>query len=737
VSETFEQIGKYTILAKLGQGAMGEVWRAHDPILGRDVAIKTISAAGGTDETLRKRFHREAQSAAHLNHPNIITVFDFGEEQGRIYMAMELLEGRDLKELITNRILSDLHDKLDIMEQICEGLAYAHSKDVVHRDLKPGNIHVQPGGQLKIMDFGLARLGASDMTREGMILGTPNYMSPEQVRGEKADARSDIFSVGAVFYELLTSHKPFDADSLHAVLFNVLQQDPEPVRKWAPDLPNVLVDLVEKALSKDPAERFQRGGEVRDALRSVRRALAEGWVGEATIGVGLLEREPSPRADASQNRSRASASRAPVFDGTAALNASRSAERRSGSGATLRSPATLHQAPATPPARTPPASRVPLFVGGGIAVAGLALAGYFVLNRAPQPAEKGRSGEQVGALTQALVGSQVELARRSLEDKDYKGAIAQAERALALDAQSADARGLLEKAKAAQSELEAAAGQARSAFDAGDLELASKALATLMVLDPKHPLASELSQKLGGRFRGQADEARRAMARSRAGAERAGAASLAPFAEAATAGREGEAAAAKGDFAVATQRFLAARDGFDRAARESAQHAAARPPAPVAVAQAPPTTVTALTLPPATTAPATLPPPTIAPAPPPPATAPPATTPPATAAASDEPAIRRIVADYGRAIETKDLGLFRTIKPNLSPDEEKRLQSAFEGIKSHQVDIQIVSIQVSGAQATVKLSRRDRINGNPVNAFQQTLVLAKGPAGWTIREIGR
>jgi hypothetical protein len=155
------------------------------------------------------------------------------------------------------------------------------------------------------------------------------------------------------------------------------------------------------------------------------------------------------------------------------------------------------------------------------------------------------------------------------------------------------------------------------------------------------------------------------------------------------------------------------------------------------VAQAPPTTVTALTLPPATTAPATLPPPTIAPAPPPPATAPPATTPPATAAASDEPAIRRIVADYGRAIETKDLGLFRTIKPNLSPDEEKRLQSAFEGIKSHQVDIQIVSIQVSGAQATVKLSRRDRINGNPVNAFQQTLVLAKGPAGWTIREIGR
>ena len=255
----FEKIGKYQIVGKIGQGAMGEVFKAHDPVLNRLVAVKTISGSPGAESDARKRFLREAQSAARLNHPNIITVYDLGEEKGRIFMAMELLEGTDLREIINSHAISDLGHKLELMEEICDGLAYAHAKQIVHRDLKPGNIHVQPSGQVKIMDFGLARLGASEMTATGTVMGTPNYMSPEQVRGEKADARSDIFSLGAVFYELLTARKAFDADSIHAVLFQVLDHDPEPVRNFAPDVPEILVAVVHRALEKDAARRTRVG----------------------------------------------------------------------------------------------------------------------------------------------------------------------------------------------------------------------------------------------------------------------------------------------------------------------------------------------------------------------------------------------------------------------------------------------------------------------------------------------
>src|SRR3954469_21600670 len=167
-----DQIGKYKILERIGQGAMGEVYKAHDPVLNRFVAVKTISAELGSDDTLRKRFEREAQSAARLNHPNIITVYDYGEEQGKIYMAMELLEGQDLKQIIASKAPLTLDEKLSIVDQIAEGLAFAHQSDIVHRDLKPANVHVLANGQVKIMDFGLARLGGSEMTRAGMVMGT-------------------------------------------------------------------------------------------------------------------------------------------------------------------------------------------------------------------------------------------------------------------------------------------------------------------------------------------------------------------------------------------------------------------------------------------------------------------------------------------------------------------------------------------------------------------------------------
>jgi serine/threonine-protein kinase len=246
-----DHIGKYRVVGTIGKGAMGEVYKAKDPLLNRYVAIKMIAPALAADPDFRRRFQREAQSAAQLNHTNIVTVFDFGEEDGLTYMAMELLEGRDLKDVVRSRDLR-LGDKLSVMDQICDGLAFAHARGVVHRDLKPGNIHLQPNGQVKILDFGLARLGASDMTKTGTVMGTPHYMSPEQVRGQKVDARSDVFSLGAVFYELLSHHRPFEADSVHWVLFQILEQEPEPIRKWAPEVPAALVGVVERALGDPP-----------------------------------------------------------------------------------------------------------------------------------------------------------------------------------------------------------------------------------------------------------------------------------------------------------------------------------------------------------------------------------------------------------------------------------------------------------------------------------------------------
>ena len=261
------QIGKYRLAERIGAGAMGEVFRAHDTVLDRPVALKVIS---GGDDDKRLRFRREAQSAARLAHPNIVVVHDFGEDSGRFFMAMELLDGHDLKRVIASNLLPDLRSRLSVMEQICDAVAFAHAVNIVHRDLKPANIFLLPNGQVKILDFGLARVGHSSMTGTGMILGTPNYMSPEQIKGARVDARADVFALGTVFYELLSSRKAFEAESLHSVLYKVLQHEPESLRTIVPSLPTAVADVVKTAMTKDPSARFQRVGDMRDAIRAAR-----------------------------------------------------------------------------------------------------------------------------------------------------------------------------------------------------------------------------------------------------------------------------------------------------------------------------------------------------------------------------------------------------------------------------------------------------------------------------------
>jgi ferredoxin/hemoglobin-like flavoprotein len=261
------RLGKYMLVDQIGRGAMGEVFRAHDPDLDRYVALKVIAASDG--ET-RLRFRREAQSAARLVHPNIVVVHDFGEESGRFFMAMELLDGNDLKRLIQTNAFPDLASRLHVMEQICDAMAFAHSTNIVHRDLKPANIFVLPSGQVKILDFGVARIGGSDMTGTGMILGTPNYMAPEQIRGHRVDARADIFSLGTVFHELLSGRRAFDADSIPAVLYAVIHHDPKPLNVLDPAIPRVVSELVTRTMQKDPSRRFRSVEEMRNIIRTLR-----------------------------------------------------------------------------------------------------------------------------------------------------------------------------------------------------------------------------------------------------------------------------------------------------------------------------------------------------------------------------------------------------------------------------------------------------------------------------------
>jgi serine/threonine protein kinase len=245
---------------------MGTVHRALDAENGTEVALKLMAPELSGDAELSERFRREAIAVAHLDHPNITYVYDFGEEDGQLYMAMELLQGSDLKVLIERGQLGDLTWRIGVMAQVASGMAFVHARQLVHRDLKPGNIHITPDGRPKIMDFGLVRIGDSNMTRTGMMLGSPAYMSPEELRGERADARSDIFSLGAVYYEVLSGQRAFAGKGVTQIMMNVITNARRPLAELASHAPAPLVSIVERCLRVPVAERYQNAGELHAAL---------------------------------------------------------------------------------------------------------------------------------------------------------------------------------------------------------------------------------------------------------------------------------------------------------------------------------------------------------------------------------------------------------------------------------------------------------------------------------------
>jgi serine/threonine-protein kinase len=268
-------IGPYKIIDKIGRGTMGQVFKAVDTD-GQAWAIKVMAAELADEAELVVRFEREAMAAALLDHPNVTRVHDYGEEEHRLYMVMELLRGQDLKELIAHHQALGLARKLSIMLQVGAGMAYVHGRNIVHRDLKPANIHVQPDGQAKIMDFGLVRVGDSNMTRTGSVMGSPAYMSPEQLIGNRADARSDVFALGTVYYELLSGQRAFPGRGIAEIMMNVLQREARPLREVAPDVPTGVVFLVERCLRKDAAQRYQSATELHAALEIAHAAYGGG-----------------------------------------------------------------------------------------------------------------------------------------------------------------------------------------------------------------------------------------------------------------------------------------------------------------------------------------------------------------------------------------------------------------------------------------------------------------------------
>lgn len=289
-----QYLGRYKIIKEIGHGAMGIVYEAKDPLIDRIVAIKTINLQDLTPEEKKEyeaRFYLEARSGGRLSHPNIVTIHDLGESEGVPYIAMELMEGRELQNLLKSEQLLPIKETLNIMIQVATGLAYAHEHGIIHRDIKPSNIMVLKGGLVKIADFGIARMDSWRLnTTHGKLLGSPHYMSPEQVSSHPIDQRSDIFSVGTLLYRMLSGQVPFSGNNTHSITYKIVHEEPPKPSSLIQEIPDMLDSIVIKCLSKNPDDRYQNAIELADDLRACQEKLLRANTGPGQVPVDAISK---------------------------------------------------------------------------------------------------------------------------------------------------------------------------------------------------------------------------------------------------------------------------------------------------------------------------------------------------------------------------------------------------------------------------------------------------------------
>ena len=294
-----DRIGRYEIISALGRGAMGVVYKARDPVLDRTVAIKTLNLSLSEAELgeYEARFYQEAKATGRISHPNIVSLFDVGRSENHAYMAMEYLEGQELRQILDSGKPLGMDRIINIAEQVALGLAYAHEHHIVHRDIKPSNIMILKSGTAKITDFGIAMMPSSAVkTMTGMVMGSPQYMSPEQVTGKSVDYRADIFSLGVVLYEMLTGIPPFTGENVHAIMFQIMNHNPPAPSSINPKSPRILDYIVAKAIAKNPEQRYQSAREIADDLKACAKDQGDG---EMTPILAHFADENSESADSS------------------------------------------------------------------------------------------------------------------------------------------------------------------------------------------------------------------------------------------------------------------------------------------------------------------------------------------------------------------------------------------------------------------------------------------------------
>src|SRR5438477_11926442 len=291
---TLTKAGRYEISGELGRGAMGVVYHAKDPVIGRAVAVKTLQLSeqgtGMTRAELLARFQTEARAAGHLAHPNIVVIFDAGEEDGLFFITIELVEGKSLQHMLDAGQMFPIPRMLHIMEQTCSALQFAHDRNIVHRDIKPANLMLTPDDTVKVTDFGTAKiLQFGTVQQTAHVVGTPSYMSPEQIKGKVVDGRSDIFSLGVVLYEMVTGEKPFPGQNITTVIYKIVNEEPTQPREIDSSIHPGLNDIIMKSLAKEPAARYQSCRELFEDLRNY-RSLPSASSPNATLpAAGILQ----------------------------------------------------------------------------------------------------------------------------------------------------------------------------------------------------------------------------------------------------------------------------------------------------------------------------------------------------------------------------------------------------------------------------------------------------------------